>query len=92
MYNLSALKQGSRTINELLATFNCYLMEASQQNQPDNMKIFWHLLVLCVAFGGWKLSMCVRAGGEVGIISSDGFDESPQWSEVVGYQTTHFDC
>lgn len=30
--------------------------------------------------------------GEVGIISSDGFDESPQWGEVVGYQTTHFDC
>lgn len=41
MYNLSALKQGSRTINELLATFDCYLMEASQQNQPDNLKIFW---------------------------------------------------
>lgn len=41
MYNLSALKQGSRTINELLATFDRYLMEAGQQNQPDNMKIFW---------------------------------------------------
>ncbi|OJJ87012.1 uncharacterized protein ASPGLDRAFT_120576 [Aspergillus glaucus CBS 516.65] len=41
MHNLSALKQGSRTINELLSTFDCYLMEASQQNQPDNMKIFW---------------------------------------------------
>lgn len=41
MYNLSALKQGSRTINELLATFDRYLMEAGQQNQPDNVKIFW---------------------------------------------------
>ena len=41
MYNLSALKQGSKTINELLATFDRYLMEAGQQNQPDDMKIFW---------------------------------------------------
>lgn len=41
MYNLSALKQGNKTINELLATFDRYLMEAGQQNQPDSMKIFW---------------------------------------------------
>lgn len=41
MYNLSTLKQGNKTINELLATFDRYLMEAGQQNQPDNMKIFW---------------------------------------------------
>lgn len=41
MYNLNALKQGNKTINELLATFDRYLMEAGQQNQPDSMKIFW---------------------------------------------------
>lgn len=41
MYSLSTLRQGNRTINELLATFDRYLMEAGQQNQPDNMKIFW---------------------------------------------------
>lgn len=41
MYNLNALKQGNKTINELLVTFDCYLMEAGQQNQPDSMKIFW---------------------------------------------------
>ena len=40
IYNISALKQGNKTINELLATFDCCLMEAGQQNQPDNMKIF----------------------------------------------------